>query len=373
MASPVTRKRPVKYLLLVLLGLALGLLVAEVVLRVFGYPRFYKAHSSPPQFTFLPLDSTNFVCLNTPSTQIRFVYDGNPRGYFGTGSQVDHTVNSAGFRGPEFTLTKPAHVLRIACLGDSITFGEGVRDDDTYSERLATRLGRALSARDAICESCNFGVGGYNTGQELLVLRNYALLTNPDIVVVGYNLNDAEPLLFQISRLSGQPVRRSREHDIPEGLDDPLPPRTILFRSRIVQLLWQRRNAGARTAQTVRYYQDLYAAGSQGWQDSRQALRDIIATCEARKIPCIVVVFPVLYQLDDSYPFLPIHAMIQQEVASANGICIDLFPLLKGRDAAKLWVHPTDPHPNEIVHAVVAEAIAARIAETGRFQGFPGK
>jgi len=36
----------------------------------------------------------------------------------------------------------------------------------------------------------------------------------------------------------------------------------------------------------------------------------------------------------------------------------DVLPLLKGRDVSKLWVHPTDQHPNERVHAVAGKLVA---------------
>lgn len=361
-------KRYAQRILLSLAGLMIGLLALEGVFRVSGYPRFYKAHSSPTQFAFLQATPTNYVYVNTPSTRIRFVYDGNPRGYFGKNNEVDHTVNPAGFRGREFKTEKPERSLRMACLGDSFTFGEGVRDEDTYAERVAALLGARLAAQHATCESFNFGVGGYNTDQELFVLQNCALLMNPDVVILGYTLNDPEPALFQSNPATGRPERRPREFAVPEGLADALPPQTLLYRSRIAQLLWQRQARQARTRQTVRYYQNLFSPDYPGWQKSREALRTIISTCQARQIPCIVIIFPVLYQLDDRHPFLALHAMIRQDVVSAGGICVDLFPLLKGRSASTLWVHPTDPHPNEIVHAIAAEALSAQIVQAPRFQ-----
>lgn len=363
-------KRYVKLTWLTLLGLFVGLFMVEGALRVVKYPRFYKAHSLAPQFAFLETSSTNAVYVNAPSTRIRFVYDGNPRGYFGAGNEVDHFSNSAGFRGPEFTLEKPERALRIACLGDSFTFGEGVRFEDTYAERVAIMLRARLAPNKATCESLNFGVGGYNTEQELFALLNFALPVSPDIVIVGYTLNDPEPFLFQIDPRTGTTDRRPRELSIPEGLDDALPPGNLLYNSRIAQLFWQKLAKQARTRQTVSYYQGLFASDSPGWQRSREALHTILATCQARQIPCIVVIFPVLYQLNDRYPFLAIHGMIQQEVLAANGICVDLFPLLKGRSSSALWVHPTDPHPNEIVHAIAAEALVPQILKTSCFQRF---
>jgi hypothetical protein len=361
-------KKFAKFTLLAAAGLLLGLLAVEVALRVMKYPRFYKAHSSPPQFAFVDMSRTNAIYVNTPSTRIRFVYDGNPRGYFGADNEVDHLVNSAGFRGPEFVLMKPSNTLRIACLGDSFTFGEGVRFEDTYAERAASLLRAHLAGHAATAESFNFGVGGFNTEQELSALRNFALRVDPDVVVVGYTLNDPEPFLFQIDPWSGRPVRRPRELAIPEGLSDALPPTDTLYGSRIAQLCWQRQARQELTRKTVGYYQQLFLPDSDGWQRSRLALRAIIGTCQVRRIPCIVLLFPVLYRLDDSYPFLAAHQLVKQEVASANGICVDLFPLLKGRSGPALWVHPTDPHPNEVVHAIAAEALSAQIARTPRYR-----
>jgi hypothetical protein len=33
-----------------------------------------------------------------------------------------------------------------------------------------------------------------------------------------------------------------------------------------------------------------------------------------------------------------------------------------------LWVHPVDPHPNEIAHAIAAERIATRVTAIARDQ-----
>jgi len=358
-----------KRILLSLFSLAAGLLAAEVALRLMQYPRFYRAHSSPPQF-FLPGSRTNTFYVNMPSSRIRFVYDGNPRGYFGASNEVDHVVNSAGFRGSEFVVAKPQRTLRIAYLGDSFTFGEGVRFEDTYAERTAALLRVPLARHQATCQSLNFGVSGYNTVQELFVLRRFALSADPDIVVVGYTLNDSEPVLFQVDARLGVPVRRPREHAIPEGLSDVSPPATILYRSRIAQLCWQKRTSHARTVKTLHYYRSLFAPDFAGWAQSREALRSILAVCRANRIACVVVIFPVLYQLNDRYPFADIHKVIEEEVVSGGGRCIDLYPLLKGRRSDRLWVHPTDPHPNEVVHMIAAEALADAIAQTPRYRAF---
>ena len=89
------------HLRLLFATLVLFLGAAEAVLWLLGLPEKHRPHSHPPQFWAFP--DTDYLYLNLPSSRIRFVYDGDPRGYFGPGKQVDHHTNSLGFRGGEFS------------------------------------------------------------------------------------------------------------------------------------------------------------------------------------------------------------------------------------------------------------------------------
>jgi lysophospholipase L1-like esterase len=62
-------------------------------------------------------------------------------------------------------------------LGDSITFGYGVRDGETFSAVLETM--------DPRLEVVNLGVQGYGTDQELLKLEREGLGFAPDVVVLN--------------------------------------------------------------------------------------------------------------------------------------------------------------------------------------------
>src|SRR5947207_2436858 len=126
---------------LLIASLAVALLLVEAMLAMLGLPQFYKPHSLAKQFNIIWTDQKNNVpfYVNARSGRIRFYYDENPRGYFGSENEVDHTVNSMGFRGKEFPLEarnkvwtgeKGQGVFRLVFLGDSWTFGEGVKDGD---------------------------------------------------------------------------------------------------------------------------------------------------------------------------------------------------------------------------------------------------
>jgi len=101
-------------------------------------------------------------------------------------------VNSAGFRGREFSIEKSQDVYRIVMLGDSITFGAGVAQNETVPYFLE----QLLSSRhdQTSYEVYNLGIAGYNTGQELATLREVGLKYQPDLVVLNICLNDSDPV-----------------------------------------------------------------------------------------------------------------------------------------------------------------------------------
>ena len=350
---------------LIIAGILAGLLLSEATLTFLDVPRFYKSHTYPSQFSFNVENGTLFY-TNKPSSDIVFVYDGNPRGYFGKENEIVHSTNSWGFRGKEFSFNKTG-AIRIAFLGDSFTFGEGVKYEDTYPEKTAELLNRKYGAENISFESYNFGVGGYNAQQSLFLLENLVLKTSPDIIVLGYTLNDAEPELFYINP-AGSVSRRHRETGIHEGLSDQNPPES-LPNLRTARAAWKILKSSEISRQTANYYGSLYEPDNPGWKAAEESLKKLGGICEENQVQCFVVIFPVLYQLNDNYPFKELHKLVGNEINAGNYTHLaDLFPYLKGRKDTELWVHPTDQHPNEIVHKIAAEALADAMASATRFE-----
>jgi len=362
------RSKVARRLGLAFAGLVAGLAAVEIALRIVGLPRFHD-HKTEITSRFgisdeVTEDNTP-VWVNLPGAAIRFRYDDNPRGYFDNNNELAHFTNKAGFRGGEFEPAKPADTIRIAFLGDSFTFGEGVRFEHTYPERLAALLRRRTGGTRMNVQSYNFGVGGYNTTQSLHALRKWALVCQPDIVVLGFALNDAEEPLYEIDAATGRPKRRNREGDVPEYIDDARPPDSLLYKSAIARCLWRYRAGKERANRIIAFYHGLYTDEQPGWQACKRSLRDISEACSQRGIPFVVVQFPALIALDNRYPFTGIHEQVRKEVESVSATFVDLLPHFKGRNAAALWVHPADQHPNEIAHEIAARALANKLTAAG--------
>lgn len=98
-------------------------------------------------------------------------------------------VNALGLRGAELQPRVPGE-RRVLFLGDSLTYGQGVADDET----VPAALERALRARDPgrAWTVVNGGNRAYGTAQELGLLEELGPRIEPDVVLLGWYWNDVE-------------------------------------------------------------------------------------------------------------------------------------------------------------------------------------
>ena len=95
-------------------------------------------------------------------------------------------INSDGLRDKEYPVSK-SDKHRIIFLGDSLTFGWGVKEEETFATLIEEDLNSSSPT-----EVLNFGTGNYNTEQEVNLFIDKGLKYNPDKVVLFYFINDSE-------------------------------------------------------------------------------------------------------------------------------------------------------------------------------------
>lgn len=96
-------------------------------------------------------------------------------------------LNADGMREPGITIEKPAGVYRIALLGDSQIEAIQVPLEKSYGKLLEKQLTEILHRP---VEVLNFGVSGYSTVQEYLLMKRNAFKYQPDMVLLGYDGRD---------------------------------------------------------------------------------------------------------------------------------------------------------------------------------------
>jgi lysophospholipase L1-like esterase len=121
-------------------------------------------------------------------------------------------INSRGDRNGEVADQAQASTLRIACIGDSWTFGMNVDQDETYPSRLDAHLHEQWPGQKF--EIMNFGVLGYSSLQGLRLLKQRVLGFHPNIVVIGFAMNDSDVAGYRDKDNvtgSGKPLVRLKE------------------------------------------------------------------------------------------------------------------------------------------------------------------
>ncbi len=261
-------------------------------------------------------------------------------------------VNAHGYRDLERAIPKPAGVRRAICLGDSFTWGVGVLFHDTWPRRLEDLLARR---RGETWEAVNLGERGLNCVQEVEKLAGEGFAYGPDVVVVGYVLNDSEDE-------NAAEARRAADW-IDEQQRPPSAVWSLLDRSAVFRLARTRVAATIENRRRIEGFRSMYTDDYPGWIAGRRALRTMGGLCREHGVPFVVAIFPLFgNRLDDRYPFAEIHVKVAQAAGEAGARVVDLLPQYRGLDWRRLVVDgAADEHPNEIAHRIASQAIARAV------------
>jgi GDSL-like Lipase/Acylhydrolase family len=332
-------------------SVAFGLCLAIAVIAVFGSSVTRRSRGSLLAATVAIVVSLS-VATVAAEYATRWVFrdvttTADARGYFSkrwSRSGADRS-NSYGFREREFGARKEPGVYRIAVVGDSFAYGNGLATERRFSNLMQQALPKPV-------EVLNFGVPGDNTPEHATLIEQKILALQPDFVLVQWFVNDVEG-----SSTEGRPSFLPLI---------PLPQIHIWLydRSALYTLLntwWSRWQASSRMAGSYPDYiwRRLGDPRSEDSVKDRAAMQRIIALCRARGVPVGFVLFPDSgYDLGPDYPFTYLHERVLDLCRSEHLACVDLRPeFAQVKDRRALWVNPLDHHPSAQANMIAAVTI----------------
>ncbi|MFC2163074.1 hypothetical protein ACFLRF_05275 [Candidatus Altiarchaeota archaeon] len=184
--------------LLLLASVLLGIIYMELVLRLF----FVYESSSPMQNLETALkqshvpgrgENTTLGVMIRKSPHKDIIYEFRPNlDVFHDGIRIK--TNSLGWRDDEFIKEKDRLTVRIAGLGDSDMYGDGIEAGSRYMNRIEELLEEEHPEYD--WEAYVFAIPGYDNVQEVAVLETYGMDYEPDLIIYGFNQNDVCPAGF---------------------------------------------------------------------------------------------------------------------------------------------------------------------------------
>jgi len=252
-------------------------------------------------------------------------------------------------RGPETTGPKPAGAVRLLVQGDSITWGQGVRDEaDVWTSRLlaAVRADRP-DAGMAVLAKC-----GRETSGHVAALRRYGAEIDPDVVVYLWHPTDAE-----------ESARSRRPHVT-------MPWSKLFFHPLLKQLsyFWYYADFRAKSFLGSRLdttYSDFLlqelASDTPTWDAFTAHFRDWAREATSLSPRVLVVLYPEVGA--DGFRLAPIHARAAALAASCGVAVLDLGDGggFLGGDVRRTAASRYDPHPNAEVHGLMAARIEAEL------------
>lgn len=260
-------------------------------------------------------------------------------------------LNPQGFRDTApFTRLVPEGRQRIVFIGDSFTFGHGVRNvADRFSDRVAAGLQHAYPGEYVISNLGRSGIGA----NDLIPLWRQAVVETDSHVDLAYYvicLNDIEWFVDD---------NNARYMRLAAGA-----PQWFPFKQTYAYNLLYYRWAQIRSPQIRSYYADLqdHYSGAP-WERMAAELDRFRALLKTSRTELRLVIFPFLHNLGAEYPFGEAHTRILQYAQQFELHCVDLVETLSEHADESLTVNRFDAHPNARAHRYAAEAILQDLAD----------
>ena len=181
-------------------------------------------------------------------------------------------------------------------------------------------------------ETIDAGVGGYSPWQEFIYLSKEGIKYNPDLVIVGFVLNDVTEK-FELMRFGGAGIgfqlecaRWQSRHSFGKSI--------LYFTRKIAGRIKFGRNlrAGAKKKEIMNVgslvFRPDHPDVEMAWNITLENLGKIFDFCKENNLPVILVVFPYTFQFDDvDTRSAPQHRLAQ--FARNRGVpVLDLLPPL---------------------------------------------
>jgi len=268
----------------------------------------------------------------------RFIKSQNPR-LFVEFDPTDPQVNALGMRGALPSQVKARGVTRIAVLGDSVAFGYGLSDEQSFPRVMEA----SLNQEGNHVETLNFGVCGYGLEAYPEVYRLKARQFKPDLVILAYILNDPAPTEAVFTAIGSEMKQTSRLKHI------------------------------AQVSVLAAWVNDLASKAMDNYQSTKQfnegyfkpenqqvisgRLAELYHLTQADGVPLVVFIFPYFHNMQH-YQLQGVHDVINNLLQQQGIAHHDLLEDYRSFDGPSLRLEPADyAHPNAEGQRIAAEAI----------------
>jgi len=250
-------------------------------------------------------------------------------------------------------IKKEENTLRIVFIGDSYTYGFGVHEEDTFVQVAKRLLAKELT--DNPIECLNFSRRGANSKKELHILKNKALKFNPDLIILGFVLND----------FTTQKRHRRFTDKWATKVAKFKPLLKLESFSRLAYYIDEfifKSFSGAAEVHIDNLNSLFDPKRNEEFPELYSVLEEMISIISQRQ--GLVLFFPHFMKNEEKQIFYQEGKRLVSALCQKHQVAfIEVLPYLKDKPFYKWWLNRKDHHPNTIAHTRIGELIASQIKQ----------
>ncbi|MBI2010521.1 MAG: SGNH/GDSL hydrolase family protein [Candidatus Chisholmbacteria bacterium] len=333
------------------------LAVAVATILLLGKQKKFSKKTTNSLLALMASITTLVIVFIIGEAYFRYVYDQSDGIGFLLVNQKWHDrhiiFNSDFRRDQEFVIDKKPNEYRLAVIGDSITFGMGIKNpEDRFSNILETQLNQKYPSVTVY----NLGLSGTDTNEQIDDFLGLDFF-DFDLVVWQYYFNDINTATTsaQISKLVGEKKRLTYSPLLRKFFDS----------SFLADFLYWRFTTTYDHTFRSFIESDLKLYHDPSILDGhKRSIEKFINTLHQRQVPIVVILFPLLYS-DDIREFSADEYATMLELFTAFGAdaTINFAEALAPYKTEKLKASIFDQHPNEFVHQKAADLLYPEISQ----------
>jgi len=259
--------------------------------------------------------------------------------------------NNEGFRDYEWQLKKEKETHRIIALGDSMTFGIGIKNQERFTNLLNKKSNKI--------EVLNFGIGGFSTKDQLNVYRNIASKYKPDTVIIAYYSNDAEDTKAREKFIELFTFHTTYPYEVGNFLYSHSYS-YYFFESRVKNILTN--------LKIIKNYQDyidyIYSEENPYLEEHKETLQKLIEEIKSNGSNIIIFSVPIITPDGKAFNLPEVEKIIGESCQIKEVYCIDLVSEFNNQNKT-LTISKMDSHINEAGNKIIADLLYGKLKKEG--------
>ena len=361
--------------LLVFLGCAVGLMLAEGILRILNTTHV------------ITIDKKNSFAndpfLYSPTLKYRIKPYFTRNCTFTNNPPATCYANELGFRDTDHDFKKPANTYRIVLIGDSLTYGPGVNFEDSYPgilEKIIKKNNKSMKKIEVI----KLGMIFYAPQQYYSLYEEYGKKYDPDLIILSFHLLTDPYDAYEFNENKRFYFLKSIPDILPYQISQPLKEHSYVFKAALSAYYGWANNQEIKIEEKVfqgkknRYQYFTQVSSStpfmkEGWKHSEHYVNSLIKDASLNGSKIVVVSFPSPVQvIPDEWKIMKKKGYISDEKLYNDSVtrkeflrlctkhkwkCLDLQnDLRKAEDLRKLFLIG-DIHLTKEGNSLAAKAI----------------